>query len=538
MPAAVSSVFARLQRAVASFTLAQRTIAIIGIAVLVMGVFAIVTWLSRPTLTPLFSGLSAQDASAVVEQLKASSVSYELADGGSTVLVPEGDVYEQRLAAAVAGLPGSGSDGYSLLDTMGVTSSEFQQSVTYKRAIEGELARTIGALEGVTTASVQLAIPEESVFVSEKLEPTASVFIETDNRSTLSTAQVEAIVHLTSAAVSGMKPENVAVVDQGGQTLSAVGTGSTGGLAQQAGAYEARIAASVQQMLDTVVGAGMATVTVAAEMEQATSERIDETYTPIEGESATSEQSSTETYTGPGAGTGVLGAEIGAGIAGGNGTYESTETTRNSVINKTVESTSTPAGALSRQAIAVAVDRTAAEDIDVDQLEALVASAAGIDRQRGDAVTVELVTFSDAGATAAQAALDAAREADAADRQAELFRTALSAGGVALVLILATVAGIVVMRRRAAAAAATPLDLVQVDAPADPFAALVQGGPTAQLEQSPTIPLPVDYEPDPEPEPAQVTLDRRRAELAEFARRDPSRTADLLRGLIRESQDA
>ena len=116
MPKAVTSMFDRLRAAVGSFTLAQRTIAIIGIAALVMGGFALATWLSRPTLTPLFSGLSAQDASAVVDQLKSAAVSYELTDGGSTVMVPESAVYEQRLAAASAGLPSEGSDGYSLLD--------------------------------------------------------------------------------------------------------------------------------------------------------------------------------------------------------------------------------------------------------------------------------------------------------------------------------------------------------------------------------------------------------------------------------------
>ncbi len=538
MPAAVSSVFTRLRSAVASFTLAQRTIAVIGIAALVMGAFAIASWLGRPTLTPLFTGLSAADASAVVEQLRASSIGYELTDGGTTVLVPEAHVYEQRLAAAVSGLPSGGSDGYTLLDQMGVTSSEFQQSVTYKRAIEGELARTISALEGVSAASVQLAIPEESVFVSETVDPTASVFIETGDRSTLTTSQVDAIIHLTSAAVSGMKPENVAVVDQAGRTLSAVGGGSAGGVDQQAGAYETRLATSIQQMLDTVVGPGNATVKVAAEMQQATSQRVDETYTPVEGEAITSEQTSTETYSGPPGGTGVLGSEVAAGIEGGAGTYESSQATRNNVVNKTVESTTTPAGSLVRQTVAVAVDDEAAGAVDVDQLEALVASAAGIVPGRGDAVTVELVAFSDTTAAAAQAALDAAREADEAQRQSELFQTAMIIAAAIVVLILAAVTGITVRRRRAKAAwaAQTAAPPLQLD-PVDPFAALVHGA-APQLE-APTIPLPLlDMEPDPEPEPTQITLDRRRAELGEFARRDPARTADLLRSLMRDKQDA
>ncbi|MCR2819252.1 flagellar M-ring protein FliF [Microbacterium sp. zg.Y1090] len=542
MPAAVSSAFAGLRSTVASFTVAQRTIAIIGIAVLVMGAVAIAGWLSRPTLTPLFTGLTAADASAVVEQLRSASVGYELTDGGTTVLVPESAVYEQRLAAAAAGLPSAGSDGYTLLDSMGVTSSEFQQTVTYKRAIEGELARTITALKGVKTASVQLAIPEESVFVSQTVAPTASVFVDTPDGASLSSSQVEAIVHLTSAAVSGMAPENVTVVDQAGRTLSAVGVGTAGGIEQQASAYELRIADSIQTMLDTVVGAGNATVTVAAEMQQASSERIEETYTPIDGDAATSEQTSTETYSGPAAGTGVLGAETGGPAMGGDGTYESSQATRNSVINKAVESTTTPAGSLTRQSVAVAVDRTAAEAINLDQLTALVSSAAGIDRARGDDMTVELVTFSSTDAAAAQAALDAARAEEEAARRAELLQTAMIVAAALVVLILATGTGIVVRRRRSAAAAAvlTPLALPADGAGGlDSFGALVNGAPTAVLEQMPTIPLSLpELEPEPDPEPAQVTLDRRRAELGEFARRDPARTADLLRSLLREEQDA
>ncbi len=539
MPTAVSSAFSRLRTTVQSFTVAQRTIAIIGIAVLALGVFAVVSWLARPTLTPLFSGLNAQDASAVVEQLRSSSVAYELTDGGSTILVPESAVYEQRLAAAVAGLPAGGSDGYTLLDDMGVTSSEFQQSVTYKRAIEGELARTIAALESVSTASVQLAIPEESVFVSETIEPTASVFIETDGRTTLSTAQVDAIVHLTSAAVSGMKPENVAVVDQSGNTLSVVGTGSTGGADQQAGAYETRVAAGIQQMLDTVVGAGMATVTVAAEMEHATRERVDEVYTPVDGDAAVTEQSSTETYTGPAAGTGVLGEEVAAGGGDGDGNYESTQTSRTNAVNKTVESTSTPAGALKRQTVAVAVDQSTADAVDVDQIVALVTSAAGIDAERGDDVTVQLVDFSDAGAEAAQAALESARVTEAAERQAELIRTLVIAGAVALVLIAAVIAFVIVTRRRTATASATEPAPVPLHIDEAATMLLDEAPAPAQLDAAPTVALSLtDPEPDPEPEPAQATLDRRRAELGEFARRDPARTAELLRSLMRERQDA
>ncbi|OIJ34081.1 flagellar basal-body MS-ring/collar protein FliF [Microbacterium sp. LCT-H2] len=534
MPPAVTGAFQRMRRVVAGFSLAQRTIAIIGIAVLALGIIALSSWLSRPTYTPLFSGLNASDANAVVEQLRSASVPYELADGGATVLVPEKDVYDQRLAAASAGLPSAGSAGYSLLDDMGVTTSEFQQSVTYKRAIEGELAATISAIDGVSAASVQLAIPEESVFVSETVDATASVFVETAGRTTLDQKQVEAIVHLTSAAVSGMKPENVAVVDQTGRTLSTVGGGATGGLDQQASDYEARVAASVQQMLDTVVGPGNATVTVVAEIDRSVNERVEETYTPAEGTPPLTEEVREQNSNGSTSEAGVLGPDnIAVPNGNGDGTYTNTEETRTNAVNKATESTSTPAGTLLRQSVSVAVDAGAGGDLSSAQLSDLVATAAGIDRTRGDELAVELVAFSQTDAEAAQAALQAAKDAEEGARQAALLNTVIVAAAIAIPLIAAIAALIVRSRRKARGA--EEFDQLFGDRPAE-LSALSADAPTAVLE-APTTPLaflePVpDLDPDPEPEPAQISLERRRAEIAALTRQDPQRTAELLRTLI------
>ncbi|MEZ7754258.1 flagellar basal-body MS-ring/collar protein FliF [Microbacterium paraoxydans] len=534
MPPAVTGAFQRMRRGIAGFSLAQRTIAIIGIAVLALGIIALSSWLSRPTYTPLFSGLNASDANAVVEQLRSASVPYELADGGATVLVPEKDVYDQRLAAASAGLPSAGSAGYSLLDDMGVTTSEFQQSVTYKRAIEGELAATISAIDGVSAASVQLAIPEESVFVSETVDATASVFVETVGRTTLDQKQVEAIVHLTSAAVSGMKPENVAVVDQTGRTLSTVGGGATGGLDQQASDYEARVAASVQQMLDTVVGPGNATVTVVAEIDRSVNERVEETYTPAEGTPPLTEEVREQNSNGSTSEAGVLGPDnIAVPNGNGDGTYTNTEETRTNAVNKATQSTSTPAGNLLRQSVSVAVDAGAGGDLSSAQLSDLVATAAGIDRTRGDELAVELVAFSQTDAEAAQAALQAAKDAEEGARQAALLNTVIIAAAIAIPLIAAIAALIVRSRRKARGV--EEFDQLFGDRPAE-LSALSADAPTAVLE-APTTPLaflePVpDLDPDPEPEPAQVSLERRRAEIAALTRQDPQRTAELLRTLI------
>ncbi|CAN7237685.1 MULTISPECIES: flagellar basal-body MS-ring/collar protein FliF [Microbacterium] len=538
MPQAVTNVFQRIGRVIAGFSLAQRTIAIIGVAVLALGIVALSSWLSRPTYTPLFSGMSASDANAVVEQLRSSSVPYELADGGATVLVPEKDVYDQRLAAASAGLPGTSSGGYSLLDKMGVTTSEFQQSVTFKRAIEGELAATISSIKGVTAASVQLAIPEESVFVSETVDPTASVFVETSGSSTLSPKQVEAIVHLTSAAVSGMKPENVAVVDQSGQTLSAAGVGTTGGIDQQASDYEARVTANVQQMLDTVVGPGNAKVTVVAEIDHSVNERVEETYTPAEGAPPLTEQTRTDRQNGSSSNAGVLGPDnIAVPSADGDGTSESTETSKTNAVNKSTQSTSTPAGSLLRQSVSVAVDAGAGGDLSTAQLSDLVESAAGIDTERGDSIAVELVSFNQTSSEAAQAALQAAKDAEGAARQAALLNTIIIAAAIAIPLLAGLAALIIRARRRSSAD--TEFDQLFGERP--PALTVLDAGATAAIDQAPTTPLAFlettpDPEPEPDPEPAQVSLERRRAEIDSLTRQDPKRTADLLRTLIDDRQ--
>ncbi len=224
MPAPLSGLLGRVQHTVKEFSLAQRTLAVIGVAVLVLGAVALSAWLTKPSMSPLFANLSATDASAIVDQLDSKGVSYQLTDGGSTILVPAEQVYQLRLSAAAAGLPAaSDGGGYSLLDSMGMTSSEFQQQVTYQRAIEGELAKTISSIKGVTNASVHLALPKQSVFVSETADPTASVFVETAPGANLTPDQVQSIVHLVSAGIENMKPSDVAVIDAGGHVLSAVG---------------------------------------------------------------------------------------------------------------------------------------------------------------------------------------------------------------------------------------------------------------------------------------------------------------------------
>ncbi|OII13881.1 flagellar basal-body MS-ring/collar protein FliF [Curtobacterium sp. MCBA15_008] len=550
MPVAVKDLFGRLAAYVKGFSAAQRTIAILVIAALVLGGFALASWLGKASYAPLFTGLAATDAASVTDQLQTDGVPYQLTDGGATILVPQGSVYSERLKAASNGLPSSNEGGYSLLDKMGVTSSEFQQDVTYKRAMEGELAKTIGAMDGVQTATVQLAIPEKTVFVSEEKDPTASVFIATKNGAELSTDQVQAIVHLTSAAVEGMQPTDVSVVDSKGQTLSAVGTGATGSGADQAADYDASTSKKVQDLLDTTLGVGNASVVVSATMNQNSGTRTSESYTtPTTGPVALNESSSTEQYgSGSGAGkgaTGVLGPD---NIAVPNGTastgtgedgYTNESATKNNAVDHTTETTQLPSGGLDRQTISVALNSKAdaVQNANLQSINDLVAAAAGVDTARGDQVRVAMMDFDTSAADRATKALEAQQKAD---EQASLW-SAIRTAGIVLGSLLALIAIMVFLVRRSRKQEREAVDLGELDA---------FGGETFQLPlavdgaddraslgagDAPTVALPSIPHDDAPTEvltTEEISAERRRQDISALAERDPKRTAELLRGLL------
>lgn len=524
MPAPLKAGFARLGSIVGGFSVAQRVLAVLGAALLVVGIVALTTWLTRPAYTPLFSGLAGADANAIVEQLRADGVPYELADGGTTVMVPESAVYEERIKAASAGLPANTTGGYALLDGMGMTTSAFQQSVTYKRAIEGELAQTISAMSGVQTASVQLALPEESVFVAEQQSPTASVFIETQAGKSLSTSQIDAIAHLTSAAIEGMRVEDVAIVDADGRVLSAVGVGSAGSSDTQAGDYEQRVQASVQSMLDRIVGTGNATVAVAATISSETAEVTSERFEGAAETPALNESVNTETYAGTGGGAaGVLGPDniaVPAG-EGGDGTYSSEQTVRNNAVDKVTETRTIPAGAVARQTVSVAIDRGAAGELSVADVQSLVAAAAGIDADRGDQVSVELVDFSTADADQANAAIAEAERQAGEAQLGELIRM----GVLALAVLAAGVIASIVVSRRLRHRR-EPLEL---EAPVPHYTQVLGLAPEPEAE---TVPLPALV-----PTPTDPAQDRR-ADISRMADQDPDRTAQLLRAMLDDRSGA
>lgn len=527
MPAPLQSVIARLQAAVRQFSLAQRTFAVLAVAALVLGGVALSSYLTKPTMGPLFSGLSGADASAIVDQLGSKGVKYQLADGGSTILVPQDKLYAERIAMAAAGLPANKSGaGYSLLDSMPVTASEFQQKTTYQRALEGELAKTVGAIDGVDQATVQLAIPDDSVFVEKKKDPTASVFVRTRTGATLSNDQVQAIVHLVSAGIQGMTPTDVAVIDASGKVLSAVGTGTTSG-PMSSGAttdYEARVQQAVQRILDPLVGAGNSAVTVTAQLGTSSSQTTTETFSATPTTPPLQSSTKTEQYSGAGGAgaAGVLGPDNIAVPSGsattGTGSYTSTSTDVTNSVNKSTQVVTTPPGGVQRQSVSVAVDAKAGGGLDMTALTQAISAAAGIDTTRGDSISVQRMAFDTTSAQNASTALAKADAATAALQKQSMIKQAAIAGAVLLLVIFLVVLGM----RRSRRARREALDLGSLTAVDEGFD-LPDGIDPAGLH--PVLP------PGPSPllpDPRAV----RREEVEAMADEQPAEVAELLRGWL------
>jgi flagellar M-ring protein FliF len=446
MPTVVSGLLGRGSRTFSSFTIGQKVVAVVGLLALVFGGYFFMTWAARPTYAPLFTDVAPADASAIVDQLNSAGTPYKLTNGGSTIMVPQSQVYDTRIAMSGKGIaPSSGSTGWGLLDKQGITTSKFQQSVAYKRALEGELSRTVEGIDGVSTAVVHLALPEKTVFTKQTEGAKASVLIETAPGRDMTSSQVQAVVNLVSSAVENMDPTDVTVADSSGKVLSAAGEGSAGAAAdsrsQQTRDFEVRKAAELQEMVEKLVGPGHSDVRVTADLDFDSTKTTTESFTdPKTNPSATS--TSTEKFTGSGAATGgVLGPDNIAvpttGTTGKTGDYEKTSTTANNPINRVVEERTSAPGAVRKLNVSVLLDAKTATAANKEQVQALVASAVGLDTKRGDTVVVDTIAFDETAAATAADELSAAKKADAAAaRNTMIMSGAKYLGGGLLLLML------------------------------------------------------------------------------------------------------
>lgn len=520
---------ARYQRTFSAFTTGQKMVAILGTGALLLAGFMVFNWAAKPSMAPLYSNLSGADTAAVVDELNAQGVSYELANNGSTVLVPRDAVYDTRIALSGEGLPANTGDsgGYSLLDEQDLSTSEFKEQTDFKRAMEGELARTIEGIDGVTTAVVHLAMPEKEVFSDAQDPTTSSVLVTGPPGSTLSPDQVQAIIHLVASSVDGLDPDQVTVADSTGTVLSApsdspVAVASS--RTQQVETVQDQFRNEIQQKLDRLVGAGNSTVQVTASLDfdattsESTTFEADPDLPPL------SETTERETYDGAdpgdaGGAEGVVGADGQTeldGAADAGGSYEKRSSTVDNAIPSTRTVTESAPGSIERLGIGILMDEQAAASVDLNELQDNVAAAVGLDRQRGDSIRVSVMPFDRTAEESAAEELAAAEEADAAAARMDLIR---NAGLGLLVLAMIVLAWFKGRKRTKQRAEATTYVVEQLRADAQARAQVAAPSPAAltALEQG--------EDPDSE---------AMRQELTALVERQPEDVAALLRGWLVE----
>jgi flagellar M-ring protein FliF len=386
------------------------------------------SFLQREEFQPLFAGLSTDDASMVVAKLKEQKVPYKLGLGGTTISVPKEKMYDVKMIlASQNSLPGSAGVGLELFDKTNYGMTEFMQTVNYKRAIQGELTRTINQMPEIAASRIHLAIPEKTLFTDREKETTASVFLKMKRGQGLSKDQVAGIVHLVAGSIEGLKAENVVVVDSSGKMLYRAGDTNSGvALSGQQfelqRSVEKKIEESVQSMLDTFLMNSRSIVRASVELNLQKIEKVEEEYIPDKSVVTGEKKSKEKAVNGRGRAGGVPGASanIAAAVAKGGAKREAKTEDQNVnqmeredsstsyEVSKTVRKIIEPFGDIKRISLAVLVDGKyekvkgqKGEELkyiprsqqDLTNIKNLVLRAAGFDEERGDKIEVLNMPF-------------------------------------------------------------------------------------------------------------------------------------------------
>jgi flagellar M-ring protein FliF len=393
---------------------AARLMAMIAVTAALIGFFAFVIMrVTTPQMTTLFTDLSMDDSSGIIKDLERQGIPYELRNEGSVILVPKDKVTRLRMKLAEGGLPKGGGVGYEIFDksdALGTTS--FVQNINHLRALEGELARTIRAIDRIQAARVHLVLPERPLFARETPEPSASIVVRV--RGALEQQQIRAIRHLVASSVNGLKPQRVSIVDEAGNLLA---DGNTSDIDQAVGderraTFEKRMRKQVEDIVSSVVGQGRARVQLSADFDYNKITQTSDKFDP-EGRVLRSSQTREESSaTGVDNGQVTVNNELPGNQQNNNSPNtrdqsKKTEETNNYEISRTTKTEVTEAGRVNRISVAVLVDGAYSKNDkgelvykergkeELDRIAALVRSAIGFDQKRGDQVEVVNLKFAE-----------------------------------------------------------------------------------------------------------------------------------------------
>jgi flagellar M-ring protein FliF len=392
--------------------LPTRSKLVLGAAALgiVLVLFFMLRLASAPSYAMLVSSLDPAETGKVTAALDEQGIAYDLRANGTSLAVEKAQVSKARIALASAGVAASGGakEGFELFDKQKLGASDFQQKVTYQRALEGEIAQTVEQVDGVSGAQIQLVLPEDSLFADEATPATAAVML-TGASDALEPGAVRGIAQLVASSVKGLKTDNVTITDGAGQLLwpqgddVAGGGGGAAGSSKQAAQtrYERQLQASLDALLMQTLGPGKGRVQVKSDLnvDRTTRERL-----TVDGEPVPQKQvKETEKLRGGGGGAGGATGTAGniptysQGAAGGgaDSRYNRKSNTVDNVVPKTITKTDVAPGALNKLQVALVVDKSV-PPADFTAIQTAIKGASGFDAERGDVFQAAQVPFAKA----------------------------------------------------------------------------------------------------------------------------------------------
>jgi flagellar M-ring protein FliF len=383
----------------------------------IVGIVLMVGWVSDVSYSRLYSGIDDAEAGEVINYLNDNKIPYKVTGNGQTIEIPSTEVYKTRISLAAEGLPRSGSIGYSIFDQNNLGMTDFLQNLNFRRALEGELTRTITQLSEVQAARVHIVMPKDRLFRQDKKEATASIVLKLAGNRGLSKRQTNGIAHLVAASVEGLKPGNIAIIDYEGNLLTSGQeedpiAGLSGTQMEVRKNVEAYLEEKAQSMLDGVLGVGKSVVRLSADLDFQQLERTSETFDPNAASVRSEERTKSANAT-----TDKPSEQSESTSEGDNET-----TITNYELNKTVEHIINAVGGVKRLSVALMVDGTYSEvenesgDLEsiyqprsqeeLDRLSAIVKSAIGFDAERNDQVEIVNMPFDRRDLNSDQEALD------------------------------------------------------------------------------------------------------------------------------------
>jgi flagellar M-ring protein FliF len=407
----------QLTALIANLSLRQR-ILIVAVAVLVAGgLVAFTRWRREQDFRPLYTNLAAEDAGAVVQKLRESGTEFRLSENGTTVLAPSERVAELRLQLASAGLPKSGRAGFELFDKANFGVTDFAEHINFRRALEGELERSVMALAEVESARVHLTFPKDSVFLEAQQPAKASVLVRLKPGARLAPANVLAVCHLVASAVEGLAPEAVSVLDMNGNLLNRPRAAAADGEQPSEAALDYKqqvekdLLAKINTTLEAVAGPEKYRAGVSVDCDFSGGEQTEEAFDPARSVMTTSQK--TEDISGANGASGVPGTASALprpSSRPGSSGLGMTRRTENIAYqtSRTVRHVRLPQGVVKRISASVLLDyglswdglgpkaKRILEPPSPERLKAvreLVAGAIGLDSARGDQLILESIPF-------------------------------------------------------------------------------------------------------------------------------------------------